>query len=277
LSYQLDLFGGIALQGPDGPLTGRVMQRHPLALLSVLATSKSCMCSRDRVIGLLWSAQAEERARHNLSDTLYVIHKSLGDEAVTARGDLLRLESTHVRSDVCEFEAALAAGRLEDAVGLYCGPVLDGFHLTDAIEFDEWCEARRRFYASNCGQALEQLARQAESRGDFPAAIDWWQQRARHSPYNSAVARICVQALLTSGDPGDAVRFAQEHVQRLRDDLGVEPPEDLAGVAKGNPPFKAAPHEFDPPPMQHPLDPPPNDPPSPPAKWWQRFTQALRW
>jgi len=229
------------------------------------------------MIGLLWADQSEDRARHNLSDALYVIHKSLGDEAVQARGDLLYLDSAHLRTDVCEFEAALTGGRIEDAVALYRGPLLDGFGLSCLKEFEEWCESRRQFYAFKYGQALEHLARQAETRGDLPAAIEWWKQRARHSPYNSAIARICVQALLTHGDPGDAVRFAREHIQGLRDNLDVEPPEDLAAVASGNPPFKAPTHTYDTPPQPNPalhVPSPPRANPSTPA-WRQPWVGAV--
>ena len=37
MPFSLRLFGAPGVEGPDGPLAGRIAQRHPLALLAVLA------------------------------------------------------------------------------------------------------------------------------------------------------------------------------------------------------------------------------------------------
>ena len=100
--YRLRLLGGLELEGPSGPLSGRVVQRRQLALLALLAASLGGGLSRDKLLGYLWPESNEERARHRLSDTLHVIRKALGEGAVLVSGELLRLNPELVWTDGLE-------------------------------------------------------------------------------------------------------------------------------------------------------------------------------
>jgi hypothetical protein len=84
--------------------------RRRLALLAVLALARSGTVTRDRLTGLFWPETDAERARRLLSDSVYVLRKTLGKEAIHSAGDDLRLDLGVVRCDVGEFEEALAAG-----------------------------------------------------------------------------------------------------------------------------------------------------------------------
>ena len=80
--YSLGLFGGISLEGPEGPVRGRTTQPRQLALLSLLGSATRAGRSRDMLIALLWPDAEERRARALLSDALYLIRRDLGSEAV---------------------------------------------------------------------------------------------------------------------------------------------------------------------------------------------------
>ena len=56
------------------------------------------------------------------------------------------------------------ADRLEQAAGEYAGPFLDGFHVSDAPEFERWLEEERAELARDYCAVLEQLARRAVDR-----------------------------------------------------------------------------------------------------------------
>jgi DNA-binding SARP family transcriptional activator len=60
--FRLRTLGGALIEGPEGPLTGAVSQRRPLALLSLVAASRAGV-SRDRVVALLWPESDDEHAR----------------------------------------------------------------------------------------------------------------------------------------------------------------------------------------------------------------------
>lgn len=119
--FRLSLLGGLALEGPEGPVEGRVSQRLPLALLALLATPEVRLVSRDKLVASLWPDTAADRARPRLSTALHAVREGLGSEAVVSVGDELRLDPARVTADVWVFSAALEAGDLERAVALYGG------------------------------------------------------------------------------------------------------------------------------------------------------------
>ena len=224
MTATLKLLGGMSLEDESGPPTGQVVQRRRLALLAVLGASRSAM-SRDRLVALLWPELDAEGARHRLSDSVYVIRRALGEDAVVAAGDDVRLDDALVRVDVREFERALDAGSLEEATALYAGAFLDGLHLTDAVEFERWVDGERARLAGRYAHALRSLASAAERRRDFAAAAGWLRRLAAVDPLDTRVALRLMDALERSGDGAAALRHARVH-QALRHaelELGEDP------------------------------------------------------
>jgi DNA-binding SARP family transcriptional activator/TolB-like protein len=226
--FRLDLLGDPAFSSPAGPVQGRAAHKRRVALLAVLAVARGRPVGRERLIGLLWPELTSEAARHNLSETLYVLRKELGDEAIVspAGGDLA-LGPAVVESDVAEFQALLDAGDAEAAVHLYRGPLLDGFYVADAPEFERWAEGERDRLARAYGRALEGLAETAETEGSAIRAVDWWRRLASHDPFSSRTALRLVRALDAAGERPSALRAAETHAALLREELGVEPDPDL--------------------------------------------------
>ena len=85
--FSLALLGGAALVGPHGPVAGPATQRRRIALLALLATSPNRRATRDKLIAVLWPDHDTERARHLLSESIYILRKALGETAVLASGD----------------------------------------------------------------------------------------------------------------------------------------------------------------------------------------------
>jgi len=232
--FRLDLLGDPAFSSPEGPVQGRAAHKRRVALLAVLAVARGRPVGRERLIGLLWSDLTSEAARHNLSETLYVLRKELGDDAIVApAGGDLALAPAVVCSDVAEFQALLEAGDAEGAVRLYRGPLLDGFYVADAPEFERWAEGERDRLARAYGRALEGLAEAAEGEGSAIRAVDWWRRLARHDPFSSRTALRLVRALDAAGERPSALRAAETHASLLREELGVEPDPDFAAFVAG--------------------------------------------
>ena len=231
---RLTLLGSPHLTAGDGPLAGRqATQRHRIALLALLASARSQGLSRDKVIGYLWPESDTPRARNALNVSVYVLRKALGEAALQTDGDELRLNTGLVRTDISEFEAALAAGEHERAVGLYRGPFLDGFFLSDAPEFEQWVERERKRLADAFAAALEKLAKAAAQQGDLARATAWWKARAGHDPYDSRVALELMRVLDAAGNPAGALHHAAQHERLLREEFGLELPADIAGAEAG--------------------------------------------
>jgi DNA-binding SARP family transcriptional activator/Flp pilus assembly protein TadD len=226
----LTLFGGASLEDEHGALTGPATQRHRLALLALLAATRSGALSRDRAMVLLWPERDAAHARKLLNQSLYVLRRSLGEGAVRSAAEMLRLETRLVACDLVAFDDALAAGELERAVELYAGPFLDGFHLNDAPEFEQWVDSERARRADSYAQALEELADAAAARDDIRAAVEWWKARATHDPYDSRVAFRLVEALAAAGNPAGSLQHAAAHERLLREELGIDQPPDLGAL-----------------------------------------------
>jgi DNA-binding SARP family transcriptional activator/TolB-like protein len=230
-SVRLRLFGGASLEDDHGPITGRGAQRRRIALLALLATARRPI-SRDKLVAYLWEEADTERARKLLSESLYVIRKTLGEDSLVTLGDAVQLNANVVWTDVAEFTAALERGDDKTALDLYRGPFLDGFFLSDALEFDNWVESERAALARSRAEGLARLAAAAESTGDLGAAVAWWRQLAGHDPYNSAYAIRLMHALDASGDRAGALQHARAHTALLRTEFDAEPDPQVEALAQ---------------------------------------------
>lgn len=220
--FHVRVLGGFVLEGPTRQAFPALPQRGE-ATVAVLAVSGALGCTRDRLMALLWPEENEASARHHLRDVLYGLRRTLGRRSILGTGATLRLDAAIVTSDVQAFTEALVDARLEDATTAYGGPLLDGFHLSDAPEFDRWLEVERARLSREAQQALKRLAKRAENDGRWDAAADWWARTAEADPYNSrAVIRLMV-ALARSGDRANAIRTAEAHRRLLRDEMELEP------------------------------------------------------
>jgi len=226
--FRLDLLGDPLFSGPGGPVQGSAAHKRRVALLAVLAVARGRPVGRERLLGLLWPELNGDAARHNLSESLYVLRKELGENAIVsaAAGDVA-LDRAVVDSDVAEFQELLEAGDAEAAARLYRGPLLDGFYVADAPEFERWAEGERERLARAHARALETLAESAEAEGSALRAVDWWRMLAGHDPYSSRTALRLVRALDAAGERPSALRAAASHALLLREELGVEPDPDF--------------------------------------------------
>src|SRR5262245_52871469 len=134
----LTLLGAASVDGSDGPIVARGARGRRLALLAVLAAARGRAVSRDKLVALFWPETDAERVRPLLSDSLYMVRSALGDDAVVTSGDDVRLNTDRVSSDLESFQRLLDEEELAQAVAVYAGPFLDGFHVSDAPEFERW-------------------------------------------------------------------------------------------------------------------------------------------
>jgi TolB-like protein/Flp pilus assembly protein TadD len=155
-----------------------------------------------------------------------------------------------------------------EALALYRGDLLEGFHAADAApEFDRWLEQERKRLAQRFDGAVEQLATEREAAVDFAEAITWWRRLAARDPYSGRITLRLMQALAASGDSAAAIQQARVHERSLRADLDAAvDPEITALIEK----LKSAPSGY-----RRPLPRPPSKPEQPQAKlsrWRRRLT-----
>jgi DNA-binding SARP family transcriptional activator len=231
--FRLRVLGGFALEGPSEDSTFPVPQRRAEAVLAALAVCGDLGCSRERLMALLWPESDEARSRSALRSTLHTIRQALGPGAVLSAGELLRLDASVVNSDVGSFARALDSDRDADAVRSYGGPLLEGFHLDGAPDFERWLDGERTRLAREYAEALERLATTAERAGAWGEAASWWAHAEEHDPLNSRFALQHARALVVVGDRANAVKVAEVHVRRLREELDMEPDREVLAEMEG--------------------------------------------
>ncbi|HEX6252474.1 MAG TPA: BTAD domain-containing putative transcriptional regulator [Gemmatimonadaceae bacterium] len=230
--FRLRAFGSLALLGAAGETVvgEHGQQRRRLALLAALAAAGEHGRTRDQLLLLFWPDASQSRARHSLDQLVYAIRTSIGDD-VFAGANPLRLNPDAVRSDVGDFNDAIARDDLDGAVQLYVGPFLDGFYLSDAPEFEQWMDAERARLARSYGGALERLAERAAAAGDHGAAVAWWRRLSEADPVSSKAAIGLMRSLAGIGDHAAALRHAEQYERVVRQELGTGAGAAIAAMA----------------------------------------------
>ncbi len=194
-----------------------------MALLALLAGSTDESLSRDRLVGLLWPESDERTARHLLADSLYVLRRALGADAIVTSGEALRLSSEHVTIDVAEFRGALAAERWADALPLYRGDFLDGFFVRNASEFERWASLERARLRTDAIGAASAHTSALEQAGRMPEAVAAAERALELAPCDEAIFRRLFTLLIATHNRARAEAVCRDFVERVAHELGIAP------------------------------------------------------
>src|SRR5689334_15403913 len=119
-------------------------QPKRLALLTYLASAiPSGFHRRDTLVALFWPELDDTHARAALRNSLSFLRRELGDATVLVRAGEVAVNHAELRCDSSGFDTALNDGQPEEALTLYRGDFLKGFHVSASNEFDAWVETER--------------------------------------------------------------------------------------------------------------------------------------
>lgn len=231
----LRTFGALELTSTDGKMVRSVLaQPRRAALLCYLAlAAPRGFHRRDSLFTLFWPEHDAEQARHALRQSVYFLRRALGPMAIVSRGDHeLSLASGHVRCDVWEFAAALDQGRVMDALALYRGELLAGFHISDAPEFERWVEAERCRLKEQAREAAWTLAFACEREGDASGAAEAARRAVALAPTDEIAFRRLMLLLERVGDRAAAVGAYEAFTSRLREEYELEPSTETQGLVE---------------------------------------------
>ena len=222
----LSLFGGIHMTGAGGPEAERVLAQPKLvALLAYLAIpSLGRFRRRDVVVALLWPELDQAHARAALRKAVHALRGAFGAEVLPSRGDEeIALSPEHLWCDVAAFSDAADAARLAEALDLYRGDLLPGFHLAACAEFDLWLEGERAAARERASAAAWALARRHEESSELSDAAMWARRAIRFTWSDERALRRALLMLDRLGDRAGAAQLYEEFARRLRADLDLEP------------------------------------------------------
>ena len=228
----VQLLGGASLRSGDAPLGGPPTQRHRIALLTLIIASWPQPLSRDRAMALLWPERDLSSARRLLNLAVHVLRAALGDGAIASTGDGLLLTPSTVECDLHELRTAIAADDSERVARLYTGPLLDGFHLDDSIEFGYWLDEHRTELTHAYIGALLAMADRQEHSGDVHGRVGTCRRLVAADAHSGVHVQALMRALDAAGDRAGVTHHAGEHARRLRVDLDLEPDRQVVALAE---------------------------------------------
>jgi DNA-binding SARP family transcriptional activator len=232
---RLRTLGTLDLRGFSGDELRPVLaqpRRAALLVYLALATPRGAH-RRDTVLALFWPELDTNHARNALGQAVHFLRRSIAADVIVNRnGDGLSIDWSSFWCDAAAFEDALEAERVGEALALYRGDLLEGFHIGEAPDFERWLESERARLAARYTKALEAVANDREEAGDFDGAATHWRVLATRDPYSSRLTLRLMRALRAAGDPAGAIVQARQHERLLREELGIAPDAVVATLVR---------------------------------------------
>jgi predicted ATPase/DNA-binding SARP family transcriptional activator/Tfp pilus assembly protein PilF len=197
-----------------------------IQLLAVLALHGGPV-ERDRLAALFWPERDNATARRNLRKLAFDAQAL--PWAVGVESDRSTL-AWRVATDVTAFESALAAGRTDDALELYGGPLCDGLDGSDSNSFGDFLNAERARLADRWRSAV--LSRLGRIESEPQRSLLLAQRLLANDPFDEEAVAVVLQALLALGKRSEAARAYHSFKASLAEALGLEPSTRLRDLAQ---------------------------------------------
>lgn len=224
---QFFALGTVDLRERDGaPLDAVLSGPKRVALLAHLALARPRgFQRRDAVLPLLWPDSDQRRARGALRNLLHQTRSTLGEGIIESRGrEEIGLAEGALWCDAVAFEDALDTGRLREALDLYRGDLMEGFHVPDAAPaFQHWLDGERKRLQRRAAEAAWTLAGDAEAIGSAAEVVRFGRRAADLSPWDEAALRRLLRLLERVEGPAGALRAYDDHARRLHAEWQEEP------------------------------------------------------
>ena len=173
------------------------------ALLAVLASEAGTARHRDDLAVLLWSDQPEERAKHNLRQTLYKA-RQLGVQVVTT-GDEVVLPASGAWCDWQQPDTPVHG----EWLGAYTGSFSD--------PFASWVVSTRVVVHASLRPRLVASMQAARASGDLRLSEQHATQLLRFDPLNEEATLVLAECAAMAGSKVDAMRLLDEYIAEVGD------------------------------------------------------------
>jgi Tol biopolymer transport system component/DNA-binding SARP family transcriptional activator len=222
---ELALLGGVRLTGGDSErMAGLLAQPKRVALLAYLTLARPHgFQNRDTLLALFWPDQDEQHARWALNQAVHYLRGALGDSVVLRRGEDISLDVARINCDAIALEAAYAARRWDEAVGLYQGELLPGLRPGGAAELEHWLDGERDRLRRLAADAARNRSEELVASGDLPGAGEAARQAVRFAPDDETGVRRLIERLSAAGDRAGATQVYREYVAWLKQERDLEP------------------------------------------------------
>ena len=221
----------------DPPAT---LSRRDRVVLAALTTRRGAPCSPDDIAEALWGTQRPATWAKVVQGAVVRVRRALGRDAVDRGDDGYRLVLPQSDVDTAVFEELLARGRRLAALG-EPARALTAYDEALALwrgrpfpDLDDWppgqVEVRR--LEDLRGEVDEERLAVAVSTGRAQESIAVAQHLVQESPYRERRWELLALALYAAGRQAEALDAVARAKRVLRDDLGLDPGDDLVALER---------------------------------------------
>jgi len=192
------------------------------AVLAYLLLSPAPV-SRTRLASLLFSEADDPLGA--LRWTLNASRKQLADPAAV-RGDPLQVS---LPPDSWVDVLVVRSGSWMDAmtVSSLGGELLEGMSFGDSAGFEAWLAAERQRAATDARWALREAALARLGRGEANEAAQLASKLVAMDPLNESAHELLIRSLAAAGEDASARKQLERAIALIREELDVEPGQDL--------------------------------------------------
>ena len=216
------------------------------SLFRFLIAHRRTPVAKERLAALFWPDSEPDLARRSLHQAVYCLRQTfkrvMGDTPVVlfVNGCYALSSDLSLWVDADAFEESIAAARsawsrgdIESALQAY-GRAIDLYQGDYMAEepYEDWAEERRRTFQAAYLEALHQLARVYQERGDYPTAIMLSQRALAVDSCDEDAHRVLIGCYAAQGLRHLAVRQYQICVATLRSQFGLSPSEELEAFVR---------------------------------------------
>jgi TolB-like protein/DNA-binding SARP family transcriptional activator len=225
------LLGSFAVGSPDGALRCR-LSRRGIAVLACIAVEPRGAWTRQALASLLWHGRDPPHARASLRQELLRVRKELDVPRGSSWGSATRLALPEelLDIDVTHFHQALAEGRVEQAIEVYRGDLLQDFATTND-PFGQWLQKAR----SSLHRAAVSCLYAVLDNADAGAAVEAARASSRLlelEPWAEETCRRVIRWYLASGDFAGACDAYKRCATAMAQRYGTTPSEETRALVE---------------------------------------------
>ena len=226
---EIRLLGSLQFLRDNTPITDFISNKVP-ALLAYLAVTRRAH-TRDKLAALLWGEMTDADAKNNLRQALTNLRKIADDHLTITRDSIEFTGDGFV--DSIEFDSALrsassldperGAAILTDSLRLYRADFLEGFHVRDAPDFEDWALTERARLRELALQALHTLTQFHNNHGNYAEAMKYASRLLTFDTWREEAHRQLMLLQARTGQFSAALSQYETCKKILEKELGVQP------------------------------------------------------
>jgi predicted ATPase/DNA-binding SARP family transcriptional activator len=218
---EIRTLGGLSLKVNSRALEN-LGSRKAEALLVYLAVEGG-RHNRSILASLLWPDSTAENTLTSMRVALSLLRKNLGGYMDLSRDTLGIKQDARVYLDASDLKAKVASGQMEKAMEIYKGDFLQGFHIRDSLEFEDWRRWEQEHLRRLVVRALHARISNAFEFGDRKKGQALVYQLLELDPLDELAHQQCMLLLAMDGMRAHALSQYEKCRHIMQTELGVEP------------------------------------------------------